>query len=151
MSKKILFAAFIAACVFANIACAQDKGARADSSQQIADRITGSKIPVVVDFWAGWCMPCRYLDPIIKELEREYKGRVLFIKVDVDVHHALSAYFSVNAIPTLFVIEDKTVRAALPGVRNKKDYVDAIESALKLAKERRSPPKPDDKKCTLNC
>jgi thioredoxin 1 len=151
MNKKIISAALIFVCAFAQIACAQDGKARADSSQQIADRIVASKIPVVVDFWAGWCMPCKYLDPVIKELEREYRGRVHFIKVDVDVHLALSAYFSVSAVPTVYVIEDKTVRAALPGVQNRREYVNAIESALKLARERQPPPKPDDKKCTLNC
>jgi thioredoxin 1 len=151
MNRKFILAALILACACAQFACAQDKGARADSSQQIADRIVASKIPVVVDFWAGWCMPCKFLDPVIKDLEREYKGRVHFIKVDVDVHLALSAYFSVSAVPTVYVIEDKTVRAALPGVQNKREYVNAIESALKLARERQPPPKPSEKKCALNC
>jgi thioredoxin len=150
MNQKIILAALIFFCALAQPACAQDKRVKADSSQQIADRITAAKIPVVVDFWAAWCGPCRYLDPIIADLEKEYKGRVLFIKVDVDVHLALSAYFSVSAVPTVYIIEDKTVRAAMPGVRGRRDYADAIESALKLAKERQQP-KPDEKKCTLNC
>ncbi|MDR2592227.1 MAG: hypothetical protein LBC59_05405 [Chitinispirillales bacterium] len=152
MNKKIVLAALILFCALSQFACAQDgRKAKADSSQQIADRITASKIPVVVDFWAAWCGPCRYLDPIIEELQKEYKGRVLFIKVDIDVHLALTAYFSVSAVPTVYIIEDKTVRAAMPGVRYKSDYAEAIESALKLAKDRQQPKKPDDKKCTLNC
>ncbi len=151
MSKKIILSILIFTCAFAQLACAQDGKSKADSSQQIADRITAAKVPVVVEFWAAWCGPCRYLNPIIEELEKEYKGRVLFIKVDIDVHLALTAYFSVTAVPTVYIIEDKTVRAAMPGVRNKRDYVDVIESVLKLAKDRQKPKKPDERKCTLNC
>ena len=92
------------------------------------------------DFWAAWCGPCRYLDPIIEELEQEYKGKALFIKVDVDVHQALSAYFSIRAIPTVCIIEDKTLRNKMPGVRRKQDYADVIDAAIKLSKERQPAP-----------
>jgi thioredoxin 1 len=122
-----------------------------DLSEQFADRIADSKIPVLVDFWAGWCMPCLILDPVIAELETEYKGRVLFMKVDTEIHKAITHYFKVRALPTVFVIEDRTVRAALPGVRSKSEYKQAIEDALKLAAERSAPPqKPEEKRC-LNC
>jgi thioredoxin len=151
MKKNVLTALLL--CVFLVVlllavgsSSANSKGAApapakvADSSQVFADRITTSKIPVVVDFWAGWCMPCRFLDPIIEELEKEYKGKVLFMKVDTDIHKVISAYFKVNAIPTVFIIEDKTVRSAFNGVREKKVYKDAIESALKMAAERKEAP-----------
>ena len=134
--KTIVITAFLL-CAFAHTGCAQNK-AKADSSQQIADRIVESKIPVLVDFWAGWCMPCKILDPILEEVEKEYKGRVLFMKVNIDVHMGLAQYFQVQAIPTVFIIEDKTVRTALPGVRDKATYKNALDSALKLAEERKS-------------
>jgi thioredoxin 1 len=143
--KSTLFAAILLVCALAQAGCAQNPKPKVDSSQQIADRITASKIPVVVDFWAAWCGPCRYLDPIIEELEKEYKGKALFIKVDVDVHQALAAYFSISAIPTVCVIEDKTLRSTLRGVDRKQSYVNAIEAAIKLSKDR-SPTPPAEKK-----
>jgi thioredoxin 1 len=133
--------------------CVQGKD-KADASEQLADKIVESQIPVLVDFWAAWCAPCRYLDPIIADLEKEYKGRVEFMKVDVDIHKALTAYFRVTAVPSVYIIEDKTVRTAIPGVRDKKTYKEAIESALKLSAERsKKKPQAEErqgKECT-NC
>jgi thioredoxin-like negative regulator of GroEL len=79
-------------------------------------------------------------------LEREYKGKALFIKVDVDIHRALAAYFSISAIPTVCIIEDKTLRTTMPGVRRKQDYANAIAAAIKLSKERASTPQPPAEK-----
>jgi len=135
--KTILIAA--AMLLFsAQMSCAQNRQARTDDSQAIADRIADSPIPVFVDFWASWCGACRMLEPVVADLHKEYKGRVEFIRVDVDVHKALTAYFSVKALPTVFVIEDKTVRSSLMGLRNKQDYRNEIDKALALAKERNS-------------
>jgi thioredoxin 1 len=135
--KTILIAA-VMLLFTAQIGCAQDRKARADNSQEIADRIVESPIPVFVDFWAVWCGACRMLEPVVADLHREYKGRVEFIRVDVDIHKALSAYFSVTSLPTVFVIEDKTVRSSLTGLRNKQAYRDEINKALAMANERES-------------
>jgi len=138
MNKNIITALLLCVCFIAGTGCAQDKGGRpVDSTQALADRITESKIPVVLDFWAGWCMPCKILEPMIEELEKEYKGKVLFLKINVDTQLEITRYFRVNSIPMVFIVEDKTVRSAFAGVRDKKTYRDAIEDALKLAAERK--------------
>jgi len=105
-----------------------------DSSQQIADMIVNSKIPVLVDFWAVWCGPCKLLNPIIKQLEKEYDQKVLFLKVNVDIHRSIASYFKINAIPAVFIIKDKTVVKMLTGVQPKNAYVMALDAVLNAPK-----------------
>ena len=109
----------------------QPFAASTDSSQAIADRIVQSEKPVLVDFWASWCMPCKMLNPIIKDLEKEYGERVLFIKVNVDIHRALSTYFKIQSIPSVFIIHKKNVVQALNGVQSKEQYAAALDAVLK--------------------
>jgi thioredoxin 1 len=77
-----------------------------------------SPLPVVVDFWATWCMPCRMLMPTIEELSREYEGKVAFGKVNVDAENELAGQSNVMSIPTLILFKDgkpvETVVGALP-------------------------------------
>jgi thioredoxin 1 len=101
-----------------------------DSSQQIANKIVSSKKPVLVDFWAIWCAPCRMLDPTIKKLEKEYKGKVSFIKVDVDRHRQIAAYFRVQGIPAVYIIKDRTVQKALTGFQPEEAYREALEAVI---------------------
>jgi thioredoxin 1 len=103
-----------------------------DSSQQMADRIVQSELPVVVDFWAPWCAPCRMLNPIIAKLEKAYKGRVLFMKVNSDYNRQLAVYLGVQGIPAVFFIKDKAVRQVLVGVRPEADYRREIDKVLAL-------------------
>lgn len=101
-----------------------------DSSQLIANEIVKSEIPVLVDFWAPWCGPCRLLNPIIQELEKEFAGKVRFMKVNVDIHRSIAAYFEVRSIPAVFIVNKKVAVKAIPGLQTKEVYVDALKEVL---------------------
>jgi thioredoxin 1 len=133
----ILFALCLRAGAQPLLGAPQSEEPGADSSQQIADKIVNSKKPVLVDFWALWCAPCRMLNPVLKTLEKEYKGKALFLKVNVDVHRQISAYFGIQGIPAVFIINNAAVQKVLVGFHPAQDYRNALDSVIKAAK----PPK----------
>ena len=108
-----------------------------DSSKQILDRIIATKVPVLMDFWAPWCGPCRMLHPIVKEIETIYRGRIVVERINIDIHRGLAAYFGISAIPAVFIVKNKEVINSIPGLRSKDVYVKAVEEALAAPPVRR--------------
>jgi thioredoxin 1 len=92
--------------------------------------VLGSQTPVLVDFWAEWCGPCRMLAPVVDELAEEYKGRVKVGKLDTDNNRNTAMRFSINAIPTVLVFKGGQVVQRLQGLRGKRDFKAAIDAAL---------------------
>ena len=92
--------------------------------------VLGSDVPVLVDFWAVWCGPCRMIAPIIDELAETYAGKAKIGKMNVDENRGVSGRFKITSIPTLLLFKNGQVVQQIVGARPKKDFVSALDSAI---------------------
>ncbi|MSQ41461.1 MAG: thioredoxin [Dehalococcoidia bacterium] len=86
--------------------------------------------PVLVDFWAPWCGPCRMVAPIVEELADEYDGKVKFVKLNTDENPQVAGKYGIRSIPTLLVFKDGKLVTQIVGFRPKSDLAKRLEEAL---------------------
>lgn len=93
------------------------------TKENFQKEVVNSSQPVLLDFWASWCGPCRMVAPVLAEIAVEYEGKIKVGKVNVDEEQELSAAFRIASIPTLMVIKDGKVVNSMVGVRSKAQIV----------------------------
>ena len=92
--------------------------------------VTNSEVPVVVDFWAEWCGPCKQIGPSLEELSDEYDGKVKIVKVNVDDNPNSPAQMGVRGIPALFIFKDGQVVSNKTGAAPKAALADWINASI---------------------
>ena len=100
------------------------------SDDSFESEVIGSSVPVIVDFWALWCGPCKALAPVIEDVSEKYAGKVKFVKLDVDSNPSTPPKFGVRGIPTLILFKDGQVKATQVGLIGKADLMQFIDSHI---------------------
>ena len=94
------------------------------------EQVLGSDKPVLVDFWAEWCGPCRMIAPLVEELATEYDGKALVGKVNVDENPGITAQFGIRNIPTLLIFKNGEVADKIVGAVPKADLASKLEAQI---------------------
>jgi len=100
------------------------------TDNDFADQVLKSDTPVLVDFWAEWCAPCRALGPVIESLSAEYDGKVKVAKVDVDSNPQIAMQFGIRSIPTVILFDKGQIVDSYIGVRPKSDYEQGLKKVF---------------------
>ena len=94
------------------------------------DAVTKSDKPVLIDFWAPWCGPCKIMGPVMDELAKEYEGKVDVVKMNVDENMEVPGKFNVMSIPTFVILKDGKAVKSFVGVRSKEDIKEDLDAVL---------------------
>jgi len=100
------------------------------TDRDFASQVLQSETPVLVDFWAEWCGPCRVLGPVIESLSREYDGKIKVAKVDVDANQQVAMQYGIRSIPTVMLFDKGQIVDTIIGVRPKADYDATLRRVL---------------------
>lgn len=100
------------------------------AASEFEEKVAASPVPVLIDFWAEWCGPCKAIAPEVEKVAKEYAGRVAVYKVDVDAEGELAMRFGIMSIPTLLVFKGGKIVEQIVGFTNKENIAKALDRAL---------------------
>jgi thioredoxin 1 len=101
------------------------------TDQNFEQEVLKSEVPVLVDFWAEWCMPCRMLAPTIEKIAKDYEGKVKVGKVDTDANRDTALKYNISNIPTVILFRAGEMSQRFVGLRPERDFKEAIDAGAK--------------------
>jgi len=100
------------------------------TDQNFKDEVLDAKMPVLIDFWAEWCMPCRIVGPIVEELAKEYDGKLKVGKLNVDENGQTAQAYGVMSIPSLLIFQNGQVVKTMIGAQSKENFKKEIDAVI---------------------
>jgi thioredoxin len=97
---------------------------------EFEEKVLNETMPVMVDFWAPWCGPCRMVGPVIDELGKDFEGKAKVVKLNIQDNQQVASKFGIRNIPTVVLFSGGKVIGSIIGARAKKDYAALLEKAL---------------------
>jgi thioredoxin 1 len=97
------------------------------NDDNFAKEVLASPVPVMVDFWAEWCAPCKMIAPVVDELASEYEGKVKVGKVNIEDCQKLASEYGIRAVPTFLIFKDGQVADQIVGARSKRDFKEKLD------------------------